>query len=392
MAAAHSLSVYMLASRPTDIRSQFGHLADQANGAGVLLASYTHDERGAPVSVQVGSDADTAPRYYYVYDARGDVVNLTDASGAVVATYAYDTWGNLTTSSESIPNAHSWVNPFRFDGREGVRYDGSDGLYWMSVRAYDPTIGRFLSRDPLGRAPLFFADNPYVYAGNNPLSNVDPGGQYRAAGHGAQTQVESWTQTKRHFARIVQQSGCNAACQAQIHAEWVSYHVGLAKGIASDAATYFGNRAKTGTGLGVVSLFPLVGTPTVASILKWLETNAAADGLSIVFYTLAFGVALYDIYALYLQHMFQQEASAGGGFWLTPMGLTGDESAMSSAGGVFVLVSLAFSAAMLVMRPEMWPIWTTFAALTHVALSSLEVMAEQYINQEAQVFGYSDVP
>jgi uncharacterized protein RhaS with RHS repeats len=44
----------------------------------------------------------------------------------------------------------------------------------MSVRAYDPTVGRFISHDPLGRAPLFFSDQPYAYAGNNPLSNVDP--------------------------------------------------------------------------------------------------------------------------------------------------------------------------------------------------------------------------
>ncbi len=34
----------------------------------------------------------------------------------------------------------------------------------MSVRAYDPTVGRFLARDPLGRAPLFFSDQPYAYA------------------------------------------------------------------------------------------------------------------------------------------------------------------------------------------------------------------------------------
>ncbi len=58
------------------------------------------------------------------------------------------------------------------------------------MRAYDPTLGRFISRDPLGRAPLVFADNPYVYAGNNPLTNVDPSGQYRAAGHGATTRAE----------------------------------------------------------------------------------------------------------------------------------------------------------------------------------------------------------
>ena len=37
-----------------------------------------------------------------------------------------------------------------------VRYDSETSLYWMCVRAYDPTLGRFLSRDPLNRAPLVF--------------------------------------------------------------------------------------------------------------------------------------------------------------------------------------------------------------------------------------------
>lgn len=49
----------------------------------------------------------------------------------------------------------------------------------MSVRAYDPALGRFLSRDPLGRVPLYFSEQPYVYAGNNPLVYVDPSGERR---------------------------------------------------------------------------------------------------------------------------------------------------------------------------------------------------------------------
>ncbi len=87
---------------------QLGQLAYQTNGAGTLLASYTYDQAGAPESVQVGSDPTTAPRYYYVYDARGDVVNLTDASGVSVADYSYDTWGALTNSSESDPQCQ-WL-------------------------------------------------------------------------------------------------------------------------------------------------------------------------------------------------------------------------------------------------------------------------------------------
>ncbi|HEX8996234.1 MAG TPA: RHS repeat-associated core domain-containing protein [Ktedonobacterales bacterium] len=77
----------------------------------------------------------------------------------------------MASAAEGISNANGWTNPYRYDGRDGARYDASTGLYWLSVRAYDlsvraydPTLGRFLSRDPLNRAPLFLTDNPYVYA------------------------------------------------------------------------------------------------------------------------------------------------------------------------------------------------------------------------------------
>ncbi|HEX5442153.1 MAG TPA: RHS repeat-associated core domain-containing protein [Ktedonobacterales bacterium] len=100
-----------------------------------------------------------------------------NAYGNVAASYAYDAFGQVTSASENFGGTTTWTNPYRSDGRDGVRYDGETGLYWMSVRAYDPALGRFLSRDPLGRIPLFFSDQPYVYGGNNPLVNVDPSGQ-----------------------------------------------------------------------------------------------------------------------------------------------------------------------------------------------------------------------
>jgi RHS repeat-associated protein len=140
-----------------------------------MLASFSYDAAGVPTSVQVGSDPATAPRYYYVYNGHGDVVALTDASGTSVAAYAYDAWGVVQMDTEHFANG--WRNPYLYDGRDGARYDTETGLYWLAVRAYDPTLGRFLSHDPLGRAPLFFADQPYAYAGNHPLLNVDPSGE-----------------------------------------------------------------------------------------------------------------------------------------------------------------------------------------------------------------------
>ncbi len=113
--------------------------------------------------------------------------------GNVAASYAYDAFGVLTSASESFGSGTTWTNPYRYDGRDGVRYDGETGLYWMSVRSYDPALGRFLSRDPLGRSPLF-SDQPYVYAANNPLVNTDPSGQAT----GWQTRQESNCLGKQH--------------------------------------------------------------------------------------------------------------------------------------------------------------------------------------------------
>ncbi len=151
-----------------------GRVDHQTDDSGTILATFTYDAGGAPASVVVGSPA-SGPRYYYVYNGHGDVVALTDSSGNVVASYAYDAFGVLTSSSESFPGG--WSNPYRYDGGERVRYDAETGLYWMSVRAYDPTLGRFISHDPLGRLAAMGLDTqPYVYVSNNPVNWTDPSG------------------------------------------------------------------------------------------------------------------------------------------------------------------------------------------------------------------------
>jgi hypothetical protein len=102
---------------------------------------------------------------------------LIDASGTVVASYADAACGVLTSRSETLPNG--WHTTSRSNGWDGVRSDGETGRSWMRVRADDPRVGRCIARDPLGRAPLCFADQPYADVGTHPLVNVDPSGQRR---------------------------------------------------------------------------------------------------------------------------------------------------------------------------------------------------------------------
>lgn len=43
---------------------------------------------------------------------------------------------------------------------------------------YDPTIGRWLSRDPMNNAEINQGPNLYTYVGNSPVNRVDPLGLY----------------------------------------------------------------------------------------------------------------------------------------------------------------------------------------------------------------------
>ena len=81
----------------------------------------------------------TAGRQYYLFDALGSVVDLTDAAGAIQIRYVYDAWGNHRRTAGTSPN------PFGFTGHE---LDDETGLYYAKARYYDPELGIFLTQDP----------------------------------------------------------------------------------------------------------------------------------------------------------------------------------------------------------------------------------------------------
>ena len=78
--------------------------------------------------------AQQAATYYFAYNAQGDVIGIYDASGTVVATYAYDEWGNCTVQvlaadsnghAADSPDHIAQVNPFRYRGYFMIAKQGS---------------------------------------------------------------------------------------------------------------------------------------------------------------------------------------------------------------------------------------------------------------------------
>jgi RHS repeat-associated protein len=96
-------------------------------------------------------------------DGQSNVAALTNQSGSVVDSYSYDQWGKQLSVSESVPQQLRYA---------GYWYDNELGWYCLTVRAYDPVLGRFLQPDPSELEGLF----SYIYAGDNPSDQGDPSG------------------------------------------------------------------------------------------------------------------------------------------------------------------------------------------------------------------------
>jgi RHS repeat-associated protein len=128
---------------------------------------------GQGVKLQNGP---TAGAYYYTRDHLGSIHELTDAGGNVRARYSYDPFGRRTKVSGDLDADFCFA---------GMLWSSEAGLALTRFRAYDPELGRWLSRDPLGKAELRQGPNLYAYVGNEPVDNIDPQGL-------AITTVDAW--------------------------------------------------------------------------------------------------------------------------------------------------------------------------------------------------------
>ena len=88
---------------------------------------------------------------------------MVDSSGSVKNSYSYDPYGNSLNKNETVSNPWQYASGY---------YDATTGLYKFGTRYYDPQLGRWTQKDPVGGS-----GNPYVYAGNAPNMQVDPTGR-----------------------------------------------------------------------------------------------------------------------------------------------------------------------------------------------------------------------
>jgi RHS repeat-associated protein len=109
---------------------------------------------------------DPAAHSYYHTDGKGNVTCMVNASQAVVASYRYDPFGNTISQSGTLAD----VNVYRFSSKESHI---ASGLCYYLHRFYDPTLGRWVNRDPEGQTD---SPNEYVFALNSPLTFIDPFG------------------------------------------------------------------------------------------------------------------------------------------------------------------------------------------------------------------------
>ena len=155
-----------------------GRLYGEYTGSHRLL--YMFDEAGTRYSFLYNGST-----YYYVFNGQGDVIGITDGYGNMLARYTYDAWGKPLTITDGAGADVSGnaghianVNPFRY---RGYYYDKESGLYSLLSRYYDPVTGRFINADD---SDVLFEDqdnlvehNLFTYCLNNPINMIDEDGR-----------------------------------------------------------------------------------------------------------------------------------------------------------------------------------------------------------------------
>ncbi|WP_179948909.1 RHS repeat-associated core domain-containing protein, partial [Burkholderia sp. FL-7-2-10-S1-D7] len=109
---------------------------------------------------------------WYQCDHLGTPQELTDEQSEIAWSAEYRAWGVAQEAIRKASGKAPIANPIRFQGQY---HDHETGLHYNRYRYYDPSSGRFISKDLIGLAGGL---NSYQYA-NNPIQWIDPLGLAR---------------------------------------------------------------------------------------------------------------------------------------------------------------------------------------------------------------------
>jgi len=102
---------------------------------------------------------------FNVYNPVGHVVVQTDDSGSLLNASVYEAFGNIVENHKTGDQGNRLANT--------KERDASIGLDNHGFRYYDPEIGRYISRDPIGYGDGL---NCRLYVKSNPINHIDPHG------------------------------------------------------------------------------------------------------------------------------------------------------------------------------------------------------------------------
>lgn len=148
----------------TDISHDLTRTLVETNSSNTITKSYIY---GLGMISQ-GTTSITS-RDYYLEDGLGNARFVTDEVGNKVRSTDYDAFGNWRAAVGQA-NIHMLF--------QGQQLDSESSLYYLRARYYDQVTGRFISKDPVeGKLSIPQTQNPYAYAGNNPINRYDPSGK-----------------------------------------------------------------------------------------------------------------------------------------------------------------------------------------------------------------------
>ena len=138
---------------------------------------YIYDASSNVIGLKYNNDI-----YYYEKNIQNDITGIMDDSFNLLATYEYDSWGNIKSIKDINGNTITdgtniaLVNPFRY---RSYYYDSEIGMYYLNSRYYNSEWGRFINADNyVSTDKGVLGHNMYAYCNNNPIVYTDPEGHF----------------------------------------------------------------------------------------------------------------------------------------------------------------------------------------------------------------------